>query len=889
MSAPSVHRSGSRVLLGGTAVTLLDASEAVDAILGGCRGRTAPLGVVSANLDHIFHFGDGGRWQHALGVAEGIEWLTLLDGAPLAAEAERITGRAWPRLAGSDLIGPLLDRAAADGLRVGFLGGSPEAQQLLAARLSERRPGLEVAGFWSPSRADLEHPESARAAALAVAEARADVLVVGLGKPRQELWIAEHGAHTGARVMLAFGAVVDFLAERVQRAPAWVAEHGFEWAWRLAQEPARLSERYLVQGPEAYLRLRRRSAAGGIALSAEARRAAARASARAAHPAGRGLPSSAERPLPRADGGFVGEGEPAEVAVIVVTYNNADAVDSLVASVRREARGVRLRMVVADNSPDRATLDALARHPDVVAFPTGGNLGYAGGINAALRRAGDAEAYFILNPDTEIVPGAVAAMLARLRASGAGAVVPLLVDDEGAPHTSLRREPSAARIWGDALFGAHFAGRPQWCAETDYEPESYAHAHTVDWATGAAMLVSAEAAAQAGPWDERYFMYSEETDYCRSLREQGFEVWFEPAAKVRHSGAGSGTSGPLAALMAVNRIRYMRKHHPGVPAALASAAMVTLEALRSYDAAHRRTLAALLRPGRWDALAPQDAQGGASGPGREHPVGSVVIPAHNEEAVIARTLEKLGPALASGRVEVIVACNACTDATARIARGFEGVRVIEVPQPGKGPALNAADAVASRWPRVYLDADIELPPAALVSVLTELGRGRYLAGRPAFRYDVAACDPFVAAYYRARMRVPSNRAALWGAGCYALTEAGHRRIGRFPEDAADDYYVDALFPADQKVILDCEPVTVRPPQTAGSLISTLHRVYRAPALAGGGTPGRTVRGLVASVRGPLSAVDAAVYAMFALVGRRTGVAGSPGGSPSWERDESSRR
>ncbi|AMM32170.1 Exopolysaccharide biosynthesis protein, WecB/TagA/CpsF family [Sinomonas atrocyanea] len=886
MSAPA------RVQLGGTAVTLLDAAEAVEAILGGCRGRTAPLGVVSANLDHVFHFGAGGRWQHALEAADDVEWLTLLDGAPLAVEAERITGRAWPRLAGSDLIGPLLDRAAADGLRVGFLGGSPAAQELLAARLAERRPGLAVAGFWSPSREELGDPDSARAAALAVAAARTDVLVVGLGKPRQELWIAEHGAHTGARALLAFGAVVDFLAERIQRAPAWVAEHGFEWAWRLALEPARLSERYLVQGPEAYLRLRRHSAAGGIALSAAARREAARASARAAHPAGRGLPRDGGGARPDAEGAFVRDGEGAEVAVVVVTYNNADTVDALVASLRREARAVRLRVVVADNSPDRATLDALARHPDVRAFPTGGNLGYAGGINAAVAAAGDAEAYLVLNPDTEVSPGAVAALLARLRASGAGAVVPLLIDDDSAPHLSLRREPTAARIWGDALFGAHFAGRPQWCAETDYEPESYAHAHTVDWATGAAMLVSAHAAAETGPWDERYFMYSEETDYCHSLRARGFEVWFEPAARVRHSGAGSGTSGPLAALLAVNRIRYMRKHHPGASAALASAAVVAREALRSYDGGHRRTLAALLRPRRWGALVP--LAGPAVVPGQppvpaapaEHPRGSIVIPAHNEEAVIGRTLERLRPALASGRVEVIVACNACTDATAEVARAFDGVRVLELPEPGKGRALNAADAVATQWPRVYLDADIELPPAALASVLAELGRGRYLAGRPGFRYDDTGCDPLVAAYYRARVRVPSNRAALWGAGCYALSEAGHRRLGRFPEDAADDYYVDALFPAEAKVILDCEPVTVRPPQTAGSLISTLHRVYRAPALAGGGTPGRTVRGLLASVRGPLSAADAAVYATFALVGRRIGPLAGPA---PWERDESSRR
>ncbi|KHL01254.1 hypothetical protein LK10_17590 [Sinomonas humi] len=289
------------------------------------------------------------------------------------------------------------------------------------------------------------------------------------------------------------------------------------------------------------------------------------------------------------------------------------------------------------------------------------------------------------------------------------------------------------------------------------------------------------------------------------------------------------------------------------------------------------------------------------GPGHTtHPEGSVVIPAHNEEAVIARTLEGLRPALESGRVEVIVACNACTDRTAEIAAAYAGVRVLDLPEPGKARALNAADAAASRWPRVYLDADIEIPPTALASILAQLSKDEHLAGRPDFRYDTSDCDPLVAAYYRARVRVPSNRAALWGAGCYAMTEEGHRLLGTFPEDAADDFYVDTVFAPEQKVLLSGDPVTVRPPRTASSLASTLHRVYRA-AGSSGATPrglaapsstARTLRGLAASVRGPLSALDAAVYASFALAGRgqpRSSSSTSSIGTRQWERDESSRR
>ncbi len=84
-----------------------------------------------------------------------------------------------------------------------------------------------------------------------------NVLVVCLGKPRQEHWIEQYGPLTGAQVLLAFGAVVDFLSGRIRRAPRWVADHGFEWAWRLGLEPRRLARRYLVRGPVEYLALRR--------------------------------------------------------------------------------------------------------------------------------------------------------------------------------------------------------------------------------------------------------------------------------------------------------------------------------------------------------------------------------------------------------------------------------------------------------------------------------------------------------------------------------------------------------------------------------------------------------------------------------------------------------
>ncbi len=257
-----------RIVLGGAMVDLMEFDPAVEHIIG--RAQTPagpPLAVASANLDHIKHFGTNGPWTRVLadssdtsrpetGLRGQLAWLNLLDGAPLVTQARRLTGRKWPRLAGSDLIAPLLDEAAKRQLRVGFLGGSPETHDLLKREMGEDRPELVVAGWWSPPRAALSDPIASTAIANEIARARVDILIVGLGKPRQELWIAEYGALTGAGVLLAFGAVVDFLAGRVVRAPHWVSTHGLEWAWRLALEPRRLSRRYLIDGPPAYARVR---------------------------------------------------------------------------------------------------------------------------------------------------------------------------------------------------------------------------------------------------------------------------------------------------------------------------------------------------------------------------------------------------------------------------------------------------------------------------------------------------------------------------------------------------------------------------------------------------------------------------------------------------------
>ena len=126
--------------------------------------------------------------------------------------------------------------------------------------------------------------------------------------------------------------------------------------------------------------------------------------------------------------------------------------------------------------------------------------------------------------------------------------------------------------------------------------------HEVDWATGAALLIPAAIAREVGAWNEEFFLYSEEIDYLRRIRESGRVVRFEPSAVVEHRGRGSGASPELAILMAVNRVRYVERHHGRAYAALFRAVAALAEGLRSRNAVHRRTLTFLLNRSRWNEL-----------------------------------------------------------------------------------------------------------------------------------------------------------------------------------------------------------------------------------------------------------------------------------------------
>jgi glycosyltransferase involved in cell wall biosynthesis len=273
----------------------------------------------------------------------------------------------------------------------------------------------------------------------------------------------------------------------------------------------------------------------------------------------------------------------------------------------------------------------------------------------------------------------------------------------------------------------------------------------------------------------------------------------------------------------------------------------------------------------------------------DFPTGAVLIPAHNEASVIDRTLRHLAPIAQLDNVEVCVITNGCTDDTAERARAHPGVHVLEIDQASKTAALNAGDAWATKWPRLYLDADIEIDTDAIARVFQTLS-GSVPAARPLYRYDTSGASPMVRAYYRARRRMPSTRFALWGAGAYAISEVGHERFESFPTITADDLFVDRLYAPNEKHIVTTIPVRVRTPRTTRALLAILRRNQRGVSEFSGSSTATSVRELVLSVRGISSAVDALAYLSLAVASRL------PRFTPKrrcfstgWERDDSSRQ
>ena len=199
---------------------------------------------------------------------------------------------------------------------------------------------------------------------------------------------------------------------------------------------------------------------------------------------------------------------------------------------------------------------------------------------------------------------------------------------------------------------------------------------------------------------------------------------------------------------------------------------------------------------------------------------SIIIPAHNEETVIARCLTALTEGHSPGELQIIVSCNGCTDDTAKIAREFgPPVQVVETDEPSKTNAINLAEEVAKHYPRLYIDADVVMSLASVRELIKALDTPGILAVAPAVRtLHSPKTSWLVRYYYEFWMNLPYIQEGMMAAGVYGLNLEGRSRFEHFPKLISDDGYVRLHFNQYERIEVKSAVSNVAAPSTIRDLI-----------------------------------------------------------------------
>lgn len=293
---------------------------------------------------------------------------------------------------------------------------------------------------------------------------------------------------------------------------------------------------------------------------------------------------------------------PSDVVIALITYNSGTVLPACLDALPASLDGIgSFRVVVADNASSddtEAVVEGRGAAVDAEFVQLGANRGYSAGINAVAAHAGPSGALLVINPDIRLAAGAVARLLDGLQAEGVGITVPRTLDADGRLDPSLAHEPSIRRALADAVLGGRLAGRFPALGEFDRRPSAYETPSRADWANGAALLISERCREVVGPWDESFFLYAEEIDYCLRARDAGFATKLVPDAVAVHL-RGKGEQSPeLRPLQTYNKWRLYRRRHGRALGVAYRGALALHELLRiPRNPAHRASLKTLALPG----------------------------------------------------------------------------------------------------------------------------------------------------------------------------------------------------------------------------------------------------------------------------------------------------
>ncbi len=200
--------------------------------------------VITPNVDHIVKF------QHDIGLQAAYKQASLVvtDGKPVV-WAAKLLGVGIPEtVPGSNLVPAIFDHAQANNvpIRVYLLGAMPGVADRASAVIQTKWPVIKVVGTLSPDFGFEKKSEISSSICESINASGADLLVLGLGAPKQELWMSQHAAQLSVKVALCVGATIDFIAGEKARAPLWMQNIGLEWLHRMLSEPKRLAKRYFI-------------------------------------------------------------------------------------------------------------------------------------------------------------------------------------------------------------------------------------------------------------------------------------------------------------------------------------------------------------------------------------------------------------------------------------------------------------------------------------------------------------------------------------------------------------------------------------------------------------------------------------------------------------------
>jgi len=288
-----------------------------------------------------------------------------------------------------------------------------------------------------------------------------------------------------------------------------------------------------------------------------------------------------------------------DLSIVVVTYRSRDHILECLRSLE-SVRGTgdatgpasRREAVVVDNASADGTPELVEREaPGTRVVRTGGNLGYAKAVNRGLAET-SGRYVLVSNPDCVWQPGAVETLVQWLDAHPrCGIAAPRIRNTDGSLEYSARAYPDHfAFLFNRYSLLSKLFPRNPWTRRYLMLDWDHASPKSVDWVSGAAMLVRREAVAAVGGMDEAFFMFNEDVDWCRRMNQGGWSVDYVPAAETTHHIGASkgGTSDRVILERHKGMIHYFRKHHPAPAPLDALAAMFIMARARLLVARNRR-------------------------------------------------------------------------------------------------------------------------------------------------------------------------------------------------------------------------------------------------------------------------------------------------------------